>query len=153
MGRGSQWASVSLPPVPIHRQTPEERAATAALFDAVTARSLHDRELRAAKAARTTPEQRARKDAQDQVRKLRALLRETADAARWARIETALDGFMAFEYRRKADALRAKLTQRTAKVYAKAGAGCEVSAAYLADDSTDALYAEAFNEPAAPVQR
>ena len=95
-----------------------------------------------------TPEQRARKAAQDDTRKLRALLRETVAAARWARIETALDGFNAFECRAKAAALRAKLTQRTAKVYAKAGAGCEVSADYLADDSTDALYAEVFNVPA-----
>jgi hypothetical protein len=117
-------------------------------MEAEVERYLHHAESRKLRKARTTPEQRARKAAQDDTRKLRALLRETADAARWARIETALDGLMAFEYRRKADALRAKLAQRTAKVYAKAAAGCEVSAAYLADDSTDALYAEAFNGPA-----
>jgi hypothetical protein len=123
------------------------------MIEAELERYLHDAELREARKARTTPEQRARKAAQDEVRKLRGLLRETAEAARWARIETALDGFMAFECRAKADALRAKLAERTARVYTRAAAGCEVSAAYLADDSTDALYAEAFNDPAGSLQQ
>ncbi len=118
------------------------------MMDAHLARYLHAAELRAQRKARTTPEQRARKASQDEVRKLRALLRETADAARWARIETALGGFTAFECRAKADALRTKLTQRTAKVYAKAAAGCMVSAEFIADESADELYREAFTAPA-----
>jgi len=147
---GSQWQSVSLPPTPLRRaapRTPAEQAANDAIVDAEIARYFHEAELRAAKKARTTPEQRARKAAQDETRKLRVLLRETADAARWARIETALDGFMAFECRAKADALRTKVTQRTAKVYTKAAAGCMVSAAFIADESADELYREVFNTP------
>lgn len=150
---GMQWQSVNLPPVPIRRASPEERAEQSVMVEAELERYLHHAELRKLRKERTTPEQTARKAAQDDTRKLRALLRETADAARWARIETALDGFTAFECRRKVDALRDKVKQRTARVYARAAAGCDVSAAYLADDSTDALYAEAFNEPAAPVQQ
>lgn len=141
---GSQWQSVNLPPTPIRRATPEQRAEQSAITEAWLARYLHDAELRARRKTRTTPEQRSRKAAQDTVRKLRALVREAADVARWARIETALDGFMAFECRTKADALRAKVDQRTRRLYERAAQGCEVSAAYLADDSTDPLYAEAF---------
>jgi hypothetical protein len=133
--------------------TPAERAEQSAMMEAELERYLHLAELRKLRKERTTPEQRARKAAQDDARKLRALLREAAEANQWARIETALDGFAAFECRRKANALRDKVKQRTARVYARAAAGCDVSAAYLADDSTDALYAEAFNEPAAPVQQ
>lgn len=124
----------------------EERAANSAAMEAEVARCLHHAELRKQRKVRTTPEQRARKAAQDDVRKLRALLGEAADAARWARIETALDGFAAFEYRAKADALRTRLAERTAKVYAKAAAGCMVSAAYLADDATTALHAAVFRK-------
>lgn len=123
------------------------------MITANLARYLHDAELREQRKTRTTPEQRARKAAQDEVRKLRGLLREAAEASRWARIETALDGFMAFECRRKADALRAKLTQRTAKVYAKAAAGCMVSAEFIADDEADALYSAAFNDPAGSLRQ
>jgi len=88
---GNQWQSVSLPPCPIRRQTPEEAAETAAAFDADIARYLHARELRERRKTRTTPEQRARKAAQDDTRKLRALLREAAEASRWERITAALD--------------------------------------------------------------
>ena len=116
MGRGSQWASVSLPPVPIRRATPEEREATAAMIADILARRERYAAAHAQRKARTTPEQRARRAARDEVRKLRGLLHEAAEASRWARIETALDGLMAFECRAKADALRAKLTQRTRRV-------------------------------------
>lgn len=143
---GSQWQSVNLPPTPLRRHitTPEEREANDAMLADYLARYDRGVELRAKRKERTTDAQRARKAAQDDTRKLWALLREAADAARWARIETALDGFMAFECRAKAEALRAKVEQRTRRLYERAAQGCEVSAAYLADESTDPLYAEAF---------
>jgi len=146
MGRGSGWVSVSLPPCPIRRQTPEEAAETAAAFDADIARYLHARELRERRKTRTTPEQRARKAAQDDTRKLRALLREAAEASRWERITAALDvyGMQAWGAKEKAAKLRDKVNQRTAKVYECAANGCEIAAAYLADASLDSLYAEAF---------
>lgn len=145
---GRNWCSASLPPPPIHRATPEERAEIAAMVDAHLAHYMHAAELRKLRKARTTPEQRARKAAQDDTRKLRGLLREAAEAARWARIETALDGIMAFECRAKADALRDQVTRRTRRVYERAANGCEIAAAYLADESTDALYTAVFTEPA-----
>ena len=151
MGRGSGgWASVSLPPAPIRKATPEEREAIAAEFDAVVTRYLHARELRERRKTRTTPEQRARKAAQDEVRKLRALLREAADAARWERITALLDdiGMQADGAKAKADRLRDNVKRRTAKVYAKAAAGCLVCAEFLADESADELYREAFTDPA-----
>jgi len=150
---GNQWQSVSLPPCPIRRQTPEEAAETAAAFDADIARYLHARELRERRKTRTTPEQRARKAAQDDTRKLRALLREAAEASRWERITAALDvyGMQAWGAKEKAAKLRDKVNQRTAKVYAKAAAGCIVSAEFIADESADELYREAFSEAAAPV--
>jgi hypothetical protein len=120
----------------------------AAMMDAALARYLHGVEIRERRKGRTTPEQRARKAAQDDTRKLRALLHEAAEASRWARIETALDGLTAFECRAKADRIRAKVEQRTAKVYAKAAAGCIVSAEFIADEATDALYREALTAPA-----
>lgn len=134
----------------MRKPTAEQCAATAAMMEAELARYFRGVEIRArgAGGVRTTPAQRARKAAQDEVRKLRALLHETTDAARWARIETALDGFAAFECRAKADALRAKVNQRTAKVYAKAAAGCMVSAEFIADEAMDALYRDAFTTPA-----
>ena len=143
---GNQWQSVSLPPCPIRRQTPEEAAETAAAFDADIARYLHARELRERRKTRTTPEQRARKAAQDDTRKLRALLREAAEASRWERITAALDvyGMQAWGAKEKATKLRGKVNQRTAKVYECAANGCEIAAAYLADASLDSLYAEAF---------
>ena len=143
---GNQWQSVSLPPCPIRRQTPEEAAEIAAAFDADIARYLHARELRERRKTRTTPEQRARKAAQDDTRKLRALLREAAEASRWERITAALDvyGMQAWGAKEKAAKLRDKVNQRTRRLYERAAQGCEVSAAYLADDSIDALYAEAF---------
>lgn len=146
MGRGSGWVSVSLPPCPIRRQSPEEAAETAAAFDAELARYLHGVELRERRKGRTTPEQRARKAAQDETRKLRALLTEAADAARWERITAALDvyGMQAWGAKEKAAKLRDKVNQRTAKVYERAANGCEIAAAYLADASLDSLYAEAF---------
>jgi hypothetical protein len=150
---GMQWQGVNLPPVPIRRASPEERAEQSAMMEAELERYLHDAELRKLRKERTTPEQRARKAAQDDVRKLRGLLREAAEANRWARIETALDGFMAFEYRRKADALRDKVKQRTARAYARAAAGCIVSAEFIADESADDLYREAFNDPAGSLQQ
>lgn len=150
MGRGSSWASVPLPPAPIRRQTPQERTATAALFDANVTRYLHDAELRKLRKARTTPEQCARKAAKDDVRKLRGLLREAAEANRWERITAALDvyGMQAWGAKEKAAKLRDKVKQRTARVYARASAGCIVSAEFIADESADELYREVFNEQA-----
>jgi hypothetical protein len=118
------------------------------MMEAEAARCLHHAELRKQRKARTTPEQRARKAAQDDARKLRALLGEAADAARWARVETALGGVAAFEYRAKADALRARVLQQTAKAYAKAVAGCMVSAEFIADESAGELYRAVLTEPA-----
>lgn len=123
------------------------------MMEAGLERYLHDAELRKLRKERTTPEQRARKAAQDDTRKLRALLRETAEANRWARIVAALDGLTAYEARAKADALRDKVTQRTARVYARAAAGCMVSAEFLADESADDLYREAFTAPAGSLQQ
>jgi len=155
MGRGSGWVSVSLPPCPIRRQTPEEAAETAAAFDAGIARYLHGVELRERRKDRTTPEQRARKAAQDETRKLRALLREAAEASRWERITAALDvyGMQAWGAKEKATKLRGKVNQRTAKVYAKAAAGCMVSAEFIADKSDAELYREAFTAPAGSLQQ
>ena len=147
MGRrsgGGRWASASLTSCPIRPRPPKSPAEVEADMLRWEAMA-DDMERRAAAYARhkasRTPEQVARKNAQDDTRRLRALVRRAVDAVRWARIEGALDGPWAFEYNAKADALRAKVTQRTAAVYAKAAAGCEVSAAYLADAETDALHA------------
>lgn len=148
MARSRAGPGAWLPPCPIQPLTPAERIAQSAMIAAVLQRTLREAELRKARKVRTTPEQRARKAAQDDVRKLRALLGKAADAARWARVETALDGFAAFECRAKADVLRAKLTWRTAKVYAKAAAGCMVSAEFIADESADGLYRAALTEMA-----
>jgi hypothetical protein len=131
--------------------TPAERAEQSAMMEAELERYLHLAELRKLRKERTTPEQRARKAAQDDTRKLRGLLREAAEANRWARIETALDGPFAFEWRRRVDALRDKVKQRTARVYARAAAGCMVSAEFIADDEADALYTAAFNSADAEV--
>ena len=125
------------------------------MMDAHIARYLHGVELRAKRKGRTTEAQRARKAAQDETRKLRALLREAAEASRWERITAALDvyGMQAWGAKEKAAKLRDKVNQRTAKVYAKAAAGCIVSAEFIADETADELYREAFSEPAAPVQQ
>jgi hypothetical protein len=124
------------------------------MMEAEMERYLHDAELRKLRKARTTPEQRARKAAQDEVRKLRGLLRETAEANRWARITAALDvyGMQAWGAREKAAKLRDKAKQRAAKVYAKAAAGCTVSAEFIANEA-DALYSAAFNDPAGSLQQ
>lgn len=154
MGRSSYCAGGGLPPTPRPPPrpawTPAEIEADAARYEAMAARIEREAAKRARRKVRTTPEQRARKAAQDEVRILRRLLHEAAEAARWGRIVAALDdlGIQADGAKAKADALREKVKQRTAKVYAKAAAGCLVCADYLADDSTDALYCEAFSVPA-----
>lgn len=155
MARDSGWGSVSLPAAPIRRQTPEEREATAALFDAYVARYLHDREARERRKARTTPAQRARRAAQDGTRKLRALLRETAEAARWEHITAALDdlGMQADAAKANADRLRASVTRRTRRVYQRAADGCMVSADFIADESADELYRMAFTKPGGSPQQ
>jgi hypothetical protein len=147
------WVSPNLPPSPIRKASPEQCAELSAMMDAELARYFHGVELRERRKVRTTPEQRARKAAQDDVRKLRAILRETADAARWERITAALDvyGMQADGAKAKADRLRDKVTERTRRVYQRAAEGCMISAAFLADESADDLYRQAFNEPAAPV--
>jgi len=116
--------------------------ADAARYEALAAKLECEAAKRARRKVRTTPEQRARKAAQDYVRKLWALLGEAAEAARWARITVALDdlGMQAAEAKAKAGALRDKVKQRTAEVYARAAAGCGVCAAYLADESAGDLY-------------
>lgn len=154
MGRSSYCVGGSLPPLPRPPPrpawTPAEIEADAARYEAMAARIEREAAKRARRKVRTTPEQRARKAAQDEVRILRRLLHEAVEAARWGRIVAALDdlGMQADGAKAKADALRAKVKQRTAKMYAKAAAGCLVCADYLADDSTDALYCEAFSVPA-----
>jgi len=152
---GNQWQSVSLPPCPIRRQTPEERAEQTAMMDAHIARYLHGVELRAKRKGRTTEAQRARKAAQDETRKLHALLREAAEASRWERITAALDvyGMQAWGAKEKAAKLRDKVNQRTAKVYAKAAAGCIVSAEFIADEAADELYREAFTVSTGSLQQ
>ena len=125
------------------------------MMDAHIARYLHGVELRAKRKGRTTEAQRARKAAQDETRKLRALLREAAEASRWERITAALDvyGMQAWGAKEKAAKLRAKVTQRTAKVYAKAAAGCIVSAEFIADEAADELYREAFTVSTGSLQQ
>ena len=125
------------------------------MMDAHIARYLHGVELRAKRKGRTTEAQRARKAAQDETRKLRALLREAAEASRWERITAALDvyGMQAWGAKEKAAKLRDKVNQRTAKVYAKAAAGCIVSAEFIADEAADELYREAFTVSTGSLQQ
>lgn len=150
MGRGSGWVSVSLPPAPIRRQTPEGRARTAAEFEAFTAAAIDRRDQWEKRKAAMTPEAREAKAARDYVHWLRRQLRRAADATRWERVTAALEAhaWERDEAKRKADELRERVRNRTADTYKRAAAGCLTCAAYLADDSTDALYAEAFNDPA-----
>lgn len=146
---------VHLPPIPRRKPTPEQRAETAAMFAELLAHRERNAAKWAQRKARITPAQRARRAAQDDVRTLRRLLQETADANRWARITAALDDFGAEAYHAKVDAdkVRARVMQRTRRVYQRAADGCEVSAAFLADDAADALYAAAFNDPAGSLQQ
>ena len=125
------------------------------MMDAHIARYLHGVELRAKRKGRTTEAQRARKAAQDETRKLHALLREAAEASRWERITAALDvyGMQAWGAKEKAAKLRDKVNQRTAKVYAKAAAGCIVSAEFIADEAADELYREAFTVSTGSLQQ
>lgn len=134
----------NLDPVPIRRATPEEAAAIAAEFAAELERYTQRADAYARRKARETPAQRERRAATADVRKLRELLHKAADAARWERITAALDtlGFQADAARATADTLRAKVTERTARLYTRAAAGCEVCAAFLADESLAPLYAE-----------
>ena len=158
MGRrsgGGRWASVSLPPVPIRKATPEEREAAAAMVADMLAH--HDRcaAIYAERKARETAEQREAKAARDSVHWLRRQLRRAADAARWERLTVALEAhaWEREEAKRKADELRERIAQRTRETYSRAAAGCHVCAAFIADESADDLYREAFNEPAAPVRQ
>lgn len=149
------WCSANLPPPPIRRAPPKEREACAAEFEAFTTAALARMERYAERKARETPEQREAKAARDYVHWLRRMLRRAVDAARWERLTVALDAYAweRDEAKRKADELRERITQRTREVYSRAAAGCLTCAAFLADESTDDLYREAFNEPAAPVQQ
>lgn len=155
MGRRSSWASVSLPSPPIRRATPEEREATAAMVADMLAKRERYAAIHAERKARETPEQREAKAARDYIRWLRRQLRRAADAARWERIAAALDvhGWQYAGAKAKADPIRERVRERTAEAYARAAAGCLVCATFIADESADDLYREAFNEPAAPVRQ
>jgi hypothetical protein len=149
MGRrsgGGRWVSVSLPPAPIRPKTPEERAACAVEFEAFTAAAIARAERYAERKARETPEQREAKAARDYVHWLKRQLRRAVDAARWEHVTAALEAhaWEREDAKRKADELRQRVRDRTAETYKRAANGCQVCAAYLADDSTDVLYAEAF---------
>lgn len=153
MGRRSSWASVSLPPPPIRHMTPEERETRAAEFEAFTAAALANIDRWEKRKAAMTPAAREAKAARDYVHWLRRQLRRAVDAARWERITAALEAhaWERDEAKRKADELRERITQRTRETYSRAAAGCEVCAAFIADEAADDLYREAFNEPAVPV--
>jgi len=158
MGRGSgggAWASVSLPPVPIRRATPEEREAIAAEFETFTAAAIARRDRWEKRKAAMTPEAIAAKAARDYVHWLRRQLRRAADAARWERTTVALEAraWEREDAKRKADELRERVRDRTADTYKRAAAGCLTCAAFIADESADELYREVFSEPAAPVQQ
>ena len=152
MGRGSGWASVSLPPTPLrvkpYAPTPEEVEADAlryeALFDELTAK----REAWEKRKAAMTPEAKAAKAARDYVHWLRRQLRRAADAARWERLTVALEAhaWEREDAKRKADELRERITQRTRETYSRAAAGCETCAAFIADESANELYREVFSE-------
>lgn len=146
MGRSSYCVGGSLPPIPRPPPRPawtaEEMEADAARYEVLAAKLEREAAKRARRKTRTTPEQRARKAARDYVRVLRRLLGEAAEAARWERITAALDdlGMQAAGAKAKAEVLRDRVRQRTAEVYARAAAGCDECAAYLADESADDLY-------------
>lgn len=150
MSRSRHAASVSLPPVPIRRATPEERAAWAAEFEAFTAAAVARMERYAERKARETPEQREAKAARDYVHWLRRQLRRAIDAARWERLTVALEAhaWERDEAKRKADELRERIAQRTREVYSRAASGCLYCAAFIADEAADLLYREVFNVPA-----
>jgi len=140
---------VSLPSPPIRRATPEEREATAAMVADMLAKRERYAAIHAERKARETPEQREAKAARDGIRWLRRQLRRAADAARWERLTVALDAY-AWERedaKRKADELRERVRDRTADTYKRAAAGCCISAAFIADESADDLYREAFTAP------
>jgi len=153
MGRrsgGGRWVSVSLPPPPIRQKSPEEREAAGAASDAFIAEVLaqYDRNAArtAARKAAMTPEAKAAKAARDYVHWLRRQLRRAVDAARWERTTVALEAhaWEREDAKRKADELRQRVRNRTSETYRRAASGCLHCASFLADDSTDALYAEAF---------
>src|SRR5690348_1660520 len=105
--------------------------------------------------AAMTPEAIAAKAARDYVHWLRRQLRRAADAARWERLTVALEAYAweREEAKRKADELRERVRDRTADTYKRAAAGCLACAAFIADESADELYREAFTAPAAPVRQ
>lgn len=151
MGRGSVWASVSLPPTPLRARpkTPEQREADAAEWEAFTDTALARIEAWEKRKATMTPEAKAAKAARDYVHWLRRQLRRAADAARWERITAALEAhaWERDDAKRKADELRERVRNRTADTYKRAAAGCLVCAAFIADESADELYREVFSEP------
>lgn len=121
------------------------RAAVAAGVE----RSIKWLEANAARKERETPEQKANKAARDYARWNKRQLRLAVRAVQWERVTVAL-GAYAWERedaKRKADEWRERIKQRTRETYSRAAAGCLTCAAYLADDSTNALYAEVFNVP------
>jgi len=105
--------------------------------------------------ARETPEQREAKAARDYVHWLRRQLRRAADAARWERVTVALEAYAweRDEAKRKADELRERVRNRTADTYRRAAAGCLYCAEFIADESADDLYREAFSGPAGSLQQ
>ena len=150
MARGFGGPCVSLPPIPTARQrTPEERAASAAEWEALAGALVEQHESRRKEWERriANPEALARIRAQRQCSELRCLLRKAAQKRTYARAAWLLEEpphITAWIAKEAADRFCANVERRTRSVYLRAADGCEVCAAFLADAGLDALYAEAF---------
>ena len=150
MGRGSQWASVSLPPVPIRKQTPEERAERDTFWAEYWKRT-EQRTRWNANAKPRTPEQVERKRAADRVRVLRGrltnlrnALRNAAAARTYARYAWVLDrGGQGWPACNATHKLTADVEQRMEHFTKRAAEGCALSAEFIADAEVTALYGEA----------
>lgn len=147
---GSQWQSVSLPPVPIRKATPEQCAESATWFAEFEKRAEQRARWRA-NAKPRTPEQVERKHEADRVRvlkgrltKLRDALRNAAAARTYARFAWALDrGGQGWPAANVTHKLTADVAGRMEHFTKRAAEGCALSAEFIADAEVIALYAEA----------
>ena len=125
----------ALPPAPMDRRTPEQRAAQAAEVASIVAGVLarFDRGQRYQVARKQTPAQRSRKQSVDWVRILRRAVIAADEAARYVDVLRLLDAgpFDLDPAQRRLEQLQANVDAQTAKVVAKAAKGCEVCKAYL----------------------
>jgi len=154
---GTQWQSADLPSTPIHHarpKTPEEREADAAAWNEIYAeleRRPDGAATYAARKARETPEQRARKLVQDRtlarrqrLGRTRTLLRKAAAARTYARYAWVLDrGGQGWSAANESQKLTTGAEHEMKRIAKQAADGCALSAEFIADAEVIALYDEA----------